>query len=49
MEGQSEIFWFSLAIGTIGGLVFSMVGVFLALPVFLWRKKLKIRDCFKNE
>ncbi|MFO7823165.1 MAG: efflux RND transporter permease subunit [Cyclobacterium sp.] len=38
MEGQNEIFWFSLAIGTIGGLLFSMVGVFLALPVFLWRK-----------
>ena len=38
MEGQGEIFWFSLAIGTIGGLVFSLVGVFLALPVFLWRK-----------
>ncbi len=29
IEGQNEIFWFSLAIGTIGGLVFSMVGVFL--------------------
>lgn len=28
IEGQNEIFWFSLAIGTIGGLVFSMVGVF---------------------
>lgn len=41
MEGQNEIFWFSLAIGTIGGLVFSMVGVFLALPVFLWRKEFK--------
>lgn len=39
MEGQNEIFWFSLAIGTIGGLIFSIVGVFLALPVFLWRKK----------
>ncbi|MEX2569214.1 MAG: efflux RND transporter permease subunit [Cyclobacteriaceae bacterium] len=39
MEGQNEIFWFSLAIGTIGGLVFSMVGVFLALPVFLWKNK----------
>jgi multidrug efflux pump subunit AcrB len=38
MEGQNEIFWFSLAIGTIGGLIFSMVGVFLALPVFLWKK-----------
>ncbi|WP_194776339.1 efflux RND transporter permease subunit [Pararhodonellum marinum] len=39
MEGQNEIFWFSLAIGTIGGLLFSIFGVFLALPVFLWRKK----------
>ncbi|WP_026956506.1 efflux RND transporter permease subunit [Algoriphagus vanfongensis] len=40
MEGQNEVFWFSLAIGTIGGLVFSMVGVFWVLPVFLWRKEL---------
>ncbi|KPQ13168.1 MAG: Cation/multidrug efflux pump, partial [Algoriphagus marincola HL-49] len=39
MEGQNEIFWFSLAIGTIGGLVFSMLGVFWALPVFLWKKE----------
>ncbi|GAB3651986.1 efflux RND transporter permease subunit [Echinicola sediminis] len=39
MEGQNEVFWFSLAIGTIGGLVFSMVGVFWALPVFLWKKE----------
>lgn len=38
MEGQNEVFWFSLAIGTIGGLVFSVLGVFLALPVFLWKK-----------
>ncbi|WP_297335769.1 efflux RND transporter permease subunit [Algoriphagus sp.] len=39
IEGQNEIFWFSLAIGTIGGLTFSMVGVFWALPVFLWKKE----------
>lgn len=38
MEGQNEIFWFSLAIGTIGGLIFSIIGVFIALPVFLWKK-----------
>nr|MBI1232248.1 AcrB/AcrD/AcrF family protein [Cytophagales bacterium] len=38
MEGQAEIFWFSLAIGTIGGLIFSLVGVFVALPVFMWKK-----------
>ena len=39
IEGQNEIFWFSLAIGTIGGLVFSMVGVFWILPVMMWRKR----------
>ncbi len=39
IEGQNEIFWFSLAIGTIGGLAFSMVGVFWVLPVLLWKKE----------
>lgn len=39
IEGQNEIFWFSLAVGTIGGLVFSLVGVFWILPVMMWRKK----------
>ncbi|WP_111670648.1 efflux RND transporter permease subunit [Algoriphagus litoralis] len=41
IEGQNEIFWFSLAIGTIGGLVFSMVGVFWILPVMMWQKQKK--------
>jgi multidrug efflux pump subunit AcrB len=41
MEGQNEVFWFSLAIGTIGGLVFSVIGVFVGLPVFLWKKAAK--------
>lgn len=41
IEGQNEIFWFSLAIGTIGGLVFSMVGVFWILPVLMWKKERK--------
>ena len=40
MEGQNEIFWFSLAIGTIGGLIFSMIGVFWVLPVLLWKREL---------
>jgi len=35
--GQQEVFWFSLAIGTIGGLMFSMVAVFVVLPVILFR------------
>jgi multidrug efflux pump subunit AcrB len=39
IEGQNEIFWFSLAIGTIGGLIFSMVGVFWFLPVLMWKKR----------
>jgi multidrug efflux pump subunit AcrB len=39
IEGQNEIFWFSLAIGTIGGLIFSMVGVFWVLPMLLWKKE----------
>lgn len=36
--GQDEVFWFSLAIGTIGGLLFSMFAVFICLPVFLINK-----------
>lgn len=38
LEGQNEVFWFSLAIGTVGGLVFSLVGVFWVLPVLLWKR-----------
>ncbi|MBN7810425.1 efflux RND transporter permease subunit [Algoriphagus sp. H41] len=39
LEGQNEIFWFSLAIGTIGGLVFSLFGVFWVLPVMMWKAR----------
>ncbi len=38
IEGQNEVFWFSLAIGTIGGLIFSMVAIFILLPIFLVKK-----------
>lgn len=38
VEGQNEVFWFSLAIGTIGGLLFSLIAVFVYLPVFLVKK-----------
>jgi multidrug efflux pump subunit AcrB len=37
IEGQKEVFWFSLATGTIGGLVFSLFAVFIVLPVILWK------------
>jgi len=33
--GEKQAFWFALAAGTIGGLVFSLVGVVFYLPVFL--------------
>lgn len=33
--GEKQAFWFALAAGTIGGLVFSLVGVIVYLPVFL--------------
>lgn len=38
LEGQNEVFWFSLAAGTIGGLIFSLVAVFFVLPVWLMKK-----------
>ena len=38
IEGQNEVFWFSLAAGTIGGLVISVFAVFVCLPVWLIRK-----------
>ncbi len=39
LEGQHEVFWFSLAAGTIGGLALSLPAVFLVLPLWLMRKQ----------
>lgn len=36
--GQNEVFWFSLAVGTTGGLLFSLFVVFFCLPVFLTKR-----------
>lgn len=36
LEGQEEVFWFALGAGTIGGLLFSLLGVLLVLPVLLY-------------
>jgi multidrug efflux pump subunit AcrB len=41
LEGQNEVFWFSLAAGTIGGLLFSLFALFIVLPVLLWKKNSK--------
>ncbi|MFN3554481.1 MAG: efflux RND transporter permease subunit [Bacteroidales bacterium] len=35
VAGQREPFWFAFAAGTMGGLVFSLLGVFFFFPVFL--------------
>ena len=35
IHGEDEVFWFSLAIGTIGGLIFSMVISLFILPVLV--------------
>lgn len=37
--GQDEAFWFSFAAGSIGGLLFSLIGIFVYLPVFIVEKK----------
>ncbi len=39
MCGDKEGFWFPLAVGTIGGLVFSLIGIVLFLPAFCLKKK----------
>ena len=36
---EKEGFWFPLAAGTIGGLVMSVIGVFIFLPVLTLNKK----------
>ncbi len=38
MQGQDEVFWFAFAVGTLGGLLCSMLAVFFVLPVLLWKK-----------
>ncbi len=35
LGGQKEVFWFAFAVGTIGGLVFSLVALILYFPLFL--------------
>ena len=37
-EGQKEVFWFSFAAGSIGGLIFSLIGIIVYLPLFIKTK-----------
>jgi multidrug efflux pump subunit AcrB len=39
MYGQQEAFWFSLAVGTIGGLLFSLLVITFMIPVFFVKKE----------
>ncbi|MET0465569.1 MAG: efflux RND transporter permease subunit [Chitinophagaceae bacterium] len=38
-DGEDEVFWFSLAVGTIGGLLTSLLAVWLVLPVWLYKRR----------
>lgn len=38
ISGKEEVFWFSFAVGTIGGLLFSLFTVLVILPVLLWKR-----------
>ncbi|WP_395044642.1 efflux RND transporter permease subunit [Flavobacterium sp.] len=39
INGQSEVFWFALAIGAIGGLLFTIIAITFFLPIFCIKKK----------
>ncbi|MEM9649875.1 MAG: efflux RND transporter permease subunit, partial [Bacteroidota bacterium] len=39
--GQNEVFWFSFAVGSIGGLLFSLIGIFVYLPLLEFCKILR--------
>jgi len=39
VNGQKEVFWFALAVGTIGGLLFSLVAIVFYLPVLLLKRE----------
>ena len=45
MIGQGkEAFWFPLAAGTIGGLIASILGIFMFLPIFSLKKQKKMKS-----
>lgn len=37
-DGQKEAFWFSFAVGSIGGLVFSLIAIVVYLPLFMVKR-----------
>ncbi len=41
---DKESFWFPLAAGTIGGLITSLIGIFIYLPLFLIKRKTVLKN-----
>lgn len=39
--GQKEVFWFSFAIGSMGGLIFSIIGIWVYLPLLIVGRETK--------
>lgn len=40
MEGPDEVFWFALGVGSIGGLVFSLIGILFYLPILTLKRQI---------
>ena len=38
-DGPDEVFWFPFAVGTIGGLLFSLIAFVFYIPLFCFRRK----------
>ena len=38
LDGPSEVFWFAFALGTIGGLLFSLIALILFMPIWIVKK-----------
>jgi multidrug efflux pump subunit AcrB len=47
-DGQHEVFWFALGAGTIGGLLFSMIGILIYLPLFTLKSTTARREDLKQ-
>ena len=43
-DGDDEVFWFSFAVGSIGGILFSIIAIIVYLPIFMPREKMP-KDC----
>lgn len=42
VAGQKEVFWFALGMGTIGGVLFSFIGLLFYLPMFIIKNNKKL-------